>query len=296
MDQKSLKILIAIPFYHQAHYLKEAMQSVLTQTDASWDLLILDDSLDPKETEMANKICLEFNDPRIHYERNPQNLGMAKNWNQGLDRGNDYLGVMILHGDDRLLPNYLTQVRSALLNSPEVTAFFCKTEIIGAGGEICFSFPDWYKDRLIPHLEAFELKGEAGIQALLKGNFIFCPTLCFNPKKLAALRFDPRYKMVLDLDLIFKILKTGGSLLGLYQTPLYQYRRHAQNATSTMTANLIRFEEEEALLRPHLKGGRRPLIVILHLCYLSLRSFFTLNFSLGFRFLNRMIFGMKKPS
>ena len=242
-----VKITFAIPFFRGLGFLKEAMASVKGQNSPLWTCVILDDSTDPAETAGAAALAAEFG---FKIRRNPGNLGMALNWNQALALEGAEL-VTLLHSDDRLEPDYTGKVLESAARHPGATAFFCRTRIIGESGKGVFSFPDFYKGFLLPGIEHGEIRlaGPASIAKLVPGNFIFCPTLCYRPALLGALRFDPALKMVLDLDLIFRMLLRGDTLIGLYEKPLYQYRRHRENATVLMTRSLIRFEEEVALYR-----------------------------------------------
>jgi hypothetical protein len=62
-------------------------------------------------------------------------------------------------------------------------------------------------------------------------------------------RFRLDRKMVVDFDFILRILKKGGTLVGTYEKPLFEYRRHTENTTLSLTKNLTRFHEEIALYR-----------------------------------------------
>jgi len=240
-----LKIVFAIPFFKGLPHLETAMKSVVAQNSKYWRGVILDDSIDSAESVGAQALAVHYG---FEYLKNSENLGMAKNWNQALTLSDVEL-VTLLHSDDCLAPHYTEAVLEAAKKHPETTAFFCKTQIIDENGKPQFSFADWYKTLLLPHSQSgeIELKGVEGIASLIPGNFVFCPTLCFRPKFLGKIQFDPRFKMVLDLDLIFRILLSGGTLIGLYSEPLYFYRRHSENATEHLTQSLVRFREEVAL-------------------------------------------------
>ena len=242
---------IAIPYFSQAEYLREAVLSVVTQTEADWHLAVLDDSTLPTETAQAQQVCKEIQqqhpDLKIQYIRNSQNLGMARNWNQALQLGSVFERTTILHSDDRLLPHYVKSMKEASLHAPDVSVFFCKTQIIDQNGNLKFSFPDRYKDTLLPQGNFWTLEGASGIEKLIRGNFIFCPTLCFVNRKTQSIRFNESKKMVPDFELILELLLSGHQLGALYSIPLYEYRRHSQNTTQHLTQNLVRFHEERDL-------------------------------------------------
>jgi glycosyltransferase involved in cell wall biosynthesis len=65
--------------YNGERYLAEALDSILSQTFTDFELIISDNA----STDNTEKICKEYaaKDPRIHYYRNPTNIGGANNEN-----------------------------------------------------------------------------------------------------------------------------------------------------------------------------------------------------------------------
>ena len=236
--------------------LEACLRSVLRQTRTDWKLLLIDDSgklegaigraseTDPRSEGLADWIRSRFPDldNRIKYIAHRENLGMAATWNDCLELAEtDW--VTILHSDDELLPNYVDAMARGIGRFPEAAALFCQTRIIDEDGNETFSFADWYKGLIRP--EKLLLASESGLSRLLKGNFIMCPTLCYNKRVIGQERFDVKWRMVLDLDFTTRLLLSGKSLAGLSEVA-YAYRRHPASATSRYNENLLRFDEEIA--------------------------------------------------
>lgn len=99
------EITIAIPTYKRADLLKDAINSAINQYEYTYyDIIVVDnDSTRGCETE---KLMMSFNNPKISYYKNSENLGMSGNWNRlfTLSRGKY---VVMLHDDDLLLPHFL---------------------------------------------------------------------------------------------------------------------------------------------------------------------------------------------
>ncbi len=55
------RVSVILPTYNRAHILWRAVQSVLAQTDARWELIIVDDG----STDCPHRMLEEFRDPRI---------------------------------------------------------------------------------------------------------------------------------------------------------------------------------------------------------------------------------------
>ncbi|HQU45460.1 MAG TPA: glycosyltransferase, partial [Pirellulales bacterium] len=236
-------ITFAIPFYANLAYLRKAIESVLGQSHGKWKLLVCDDGAEQAATETA---VADFRDARIGYHRNERPLGMAGNWNRCLDLADTDL-VTLLHADDELLPNYASTMREEADRRPQAAAFFCDAEVIGADGNRRFSLPDAFKKILKTRgRQTIELAGRQGVKALLRGNFIMCPTLCYRKSVLGARRFSERWKMVQDLDLTTRLLLSGETLVGTPEVA-YRYRRHGENSSDQYTRDLLRFREESAL-------------------------------------------------
>ncbi len=236
-------ITFAIPFYTGRHYLHKAIDSVRKQTCPHWRLLICDDqSPEPGIVEVIES----FHEPRISYQRNEHNLGMAGNWNRCLDLAETDL-VTLLHADDELLENYTEMMLIAAAKYPRAVAFFCPARIIDEQGRRRFSFPDWVKRFLMPAgRRPVVLEGRGALESLLLGDYIMCPTVCYRKNILGSRRFATRWRMVQDYELFTRLLLEGETLVGLPDAA-YAYRRHAGSATTAYTESLLRFQEESAL-------------------------------------------------
>jgi hypothetical protein len=283
------RITFAIPFHSNLALLEKAVESVLAQSLTDWELIISDDH---SPEDGAARIPEKYKDARIRYARNDTNLGMAGNWNRGLDLAQSEL-VTLLHADDFLLPSYADVMVAAAGRHPDATAFFCDVSIVDGGDRPVLSVPDLYKKLLWPHRKgALILAGEGGLRALMKGDFIMCPTLCYRKSKLGALRFSETWKMVLDLDLEARLLLRGDTLIGVTDKA-YAYRRHSDNSSLKYTQSLLRFREEIAIFREIGARARdkgwarvaaiaaRKRIIKLHLLYCIFRDVLTLRLPLA---------------
>lgn len=238
LDIPTLSIMI--PFYKGKEYLARAIMSVLSQTDAQWTLTIIDDC--GPDGDVAEQVAA-YKDSRIRYIRNDKNLGLGGNWNRCLDSAGSQL-VTLLHNDDELRPNYVATMRKMFQSYPKAAIYFCQTEIIDGSGSKAFSFADYVKSFLIPKGNApIHLQNEDGFSLIMRGDFIFCPTMCFNISVLGNRRFDTSLKFVADLNFIADVLLSEAAIIGSREI-CYAYRRHDSNTTVLMTANNQRFQEE----------------------------------------------------
>lgn len=275
MEIPSPAITFAIPFYGSTEHLRRCLLSVQQQDRGDWEAIVVDDC---SPAQGAGAIVDALDDPRIRYERNAVNLGLAGNWNRCARTGSAPL-VTLLHGDDELLPNYARLMVESHGRHPHAAAVFCDAEIIDADSRRQASFRDHVKSWLVRGQPAeFFTTGEAGYAALLRGNFIMCPTLCYRREIFRQFSFSDRWRMVLDLDFYLQLLTAGRQLLGVRQLA-YRYRRHEEQVTVACERNLRLFEEEARLWREAgeradalgwqeaASVGRRMRFVRLHLLY-----------------------------
>src|SRR5688572_15109961 len=94
------KVSVIMPAYNAARYIQEAIKSILEQTFADFELIIINDG-----SSDATLDCIKsFSDPRIKLINNEKNLGIIKSRNIGLDAASgEYIAKM--DSDDVSLPS-----------------------------------------------------------------------------------------------------------------------------------------------------------------------------------------------
>lgn len=126
------KYSIAIPAYKN-QYLRECIDSVLSQTYTNFELIILNDC-SPYDLK---SIIDEFSDDRIMYFENEQNVGaveLVNNWNSCLERASGQYFVCI--GDDDVLDiDFLKEIDTYTEQYPQQDIFHLQTMIIDENSE-----------------------------------------------------------------------------------------------------------------------------------------------------------------
>lgn len=123
-----MPFLLLMPSYNQAHYIKEAVDSVLAQDDPDWELWILDNSSDNTPQVMG-----AYTDPRIHFIHEPKRMdpGTCLNEMLRMARGAFF---SYIHTDNRLLPSYVSSFGNALRKHPMALAYCDQYDIDDQGG------------------------------------------------------------------------------------------------------------------------------------------------------------------
>jgi len=122
-----------LPAY-KAQFLKEAIASILSQTYQNFELVIVDDA-SPEDLE---SIVSEFNDSRVRYYRNEQNIGgmdLVKQWNHCLAFATgDY--VILAADDDVYDKEFLAEATRLFQKYPDVPLLRAWTQSIDEGGNV----------------------------------------------------------------------------------------------------------------------------------------------------------------
>lgn len=119
-------VTVVIPAYRREALLRQALESALDQQGfTDYQILIVDDSALPAEAGVwpTEQLVREYDDERIVYCRNPQNLGLMDNWNMCYFLARSPW-VCTLHDDDLLPRNFLEKMAAVVQLHPEIDALF----------------------------------------------------------------------------------------------------------------------------------------------------------------------------
>ena len=75
-----MKVSVIITSYNYEQYIKDAIESVLNQTYSDFELVIIDDC----STDNSANIIKQFNDERIKFIQNEQNLGLKNSMQKAI--------------------------------------------------------------------------------------------------------------------------------------------------------------------------------------------------------------------
>lgn len=128
---KNPAVTVFMAVYNSAGYLKEAIESILSQTFTDFELLIINDG----STDNSVSIINEYSDPRIRLVNNETNKGLYyTRWRSiGEARGNLFA---ILDSDDVAMPNRLAVQHEYMMRNPDVAICGTGTALINSKGEI----------------------------------------------------------------------------------------------------------------------------------------------------------------
>jgi glycosyltransferase involved in cell wall biosynthesis/O-antigen/teichoic acid export membrane protein len=104
-----IHITVFIPIHNDGRWLPGAIESVLAQTHADWDLVVGDNA----STDDIAAIVAAYPDPRIRYHRFDEKASILESWNRtaALCTGD---WIQPLAADDRIRPDCLAQMAGAI--------------------------------------------------------------------------------------------------------------------------------------------------------------------------------------
>lgn len=110
-------ISVVIPLYNKEEYIASTLQSVLDQTYAQFEVLVVDDG----STDGSAEVVQRFNDARVQFISIP-NSGVSVARNKGIELAkHDY--IAFLDGDDSWAPTFLANMHAVIQEHPSRSLF-----------------------------------------------------------------------------------------------------------------------------------------------------------------------------
>ncbi|SRR6266478_3155362 len=111
------RVNVIVPCYNYGHYLRECVESVLSQEGVDVRVLIIDDCSPDNTPQVAAELMAR--DSRIEYRRHENNIGHIATYNEGLEwASGDYL--LLLSADDLLFRGALFRAASFMDRNSQV--------------------------------------------------------------------------------------------------------------------------------------------------------------------------------
>jgi glycosyltransferase involved in cell wall biosynthesis len=214
-------VSVIIPAYNSQAYIAETIQSVLTQTYANFELIVVDDG----STDRTAEIVAGFRDPRIHIIRKA-NGGVSSAHNTGIRQSR---GVYIIKvdADDALEPDFIAEHLKVLSQHPDVDMVYCDQKLVDtAGGFLQNNLQYEYQDRRKTIRDMFRF-----------GYSIILPLGCIRRKVFDIIGlYDETLAIAEDYDLIRRFFRHDLKAVRLSK-PLYIRRMQTASLTRRKDAN-----------------------------------------------------------
>src|SRR5215472_1858638 len=204
-------ISVVIPYHNREQYIDEAIFSVLAQTLAPLEIIIVNDC----STETSRKYLDRYADLCRIIDLASQ-AGAASARNQGIlcARGKF---IAFLDDDDVWLPQKLEIQRQYMDQHPECAVVHSAAEMFRTGNQVSLYPCNWSPPLTL-------------LQALTHNYWVILPSMLVRTSVLRALSgFDPRFKGSEDHDFTIRCCAAGYRIHGIPQ-PLIRIRREGHRS------------------------------------------------------------------
>lgn len=194
---KSPVVSIGLPVYNGAATLRPALDSLLAQDYADFELIISDNA----STDTTESICREYaaKDRRVSYHRAERNMGAVWNFNRvfALSRGQYFMWAA---ADDTREPSYVRLCLDRLAQDPEAVLCYSRTYVITPGQPVADVFEGIDltvpnpADRLVALMRSDWWRWGLAFYGLIRAQSLRATRLCENV-------FGHDYDVVLQLCL-----------------------------------------------------------------------------------------------
>ena len=231
---------IALPFYGDVAFMKQTVQSILNQSDSNWRVVVVDDGY-PDDTIPSWFESLK--DERIEYQRNIKNLGANGNFQKCLGLlSAEY--CLVMGADDLLEPNFVERINELISSNPRISMIHPGVKVIDENNEMISTRSDHVKKTIRESQSSSTvLSGEPLAKSLMKGNWMYFPSIVWKTKTIQEIGFRPGFHVCQDLGLAMDLIMQGGEM-ALIEDEIFRYRRHQESDSSVKAINGERFKDE----------------------------------------------------
>lgn len=184
---------IIIPVYNEEKYIREALDSIATQTDSDWEALIINDGSTDSTPEILAKYAEQDRRFRVFHKSNG---GQSSAINLGVRQAKGRW-LCWLSGDDYFHPQKLEKHRRWMQIYPETDFFFTGYWLVLQNGKKIEYSPEWLKlENPTYHL-----------LQLLHSNWVMGISVCIKRDAwLKTGEFNGTYRYAHDLDMWVRLM------------------------------------------------------------------------------------------
>lgn len=142
-------VSVIIPCYNYAHYLPEAVTSVINQTLQNFEIIIVNDGSTDNTIEIATKLIEFYNQYSIMLINQPNSGHPAHSRNRGITEASGTY-ILPLDADDKLHPLCLELLVKALDKDTSCSISYCDTVRFG-DENLSYANPNWDPVLLLSH-------------------------------------------------------------------------------------------------------------------------------------------------
>lgn len=230
---------VVIPVYNAERYIKETVDSVLSQSHTSLECIVVNDG----STDGTLDVLKQYRDPRLVLLTIKNSGGPSRPRNEGIKISQGKY-ILMSDADDPLLPQKLAEYYSLLNSYPDADFVFSDFAFIDGEGKLLKeSFLADYNEfrKIIQPVgeNIFKMDMTQMLRELIKANFIGTSSVCFR-RELAEQGdvFDESIRVSEDI-LAWAILTQYANFF-LLNKVMHHYRIHAESLSHENVENFLK--------------------------------------------------------
>lgn len=220
-----MKFSVTIPAY-KAIYLRECLESILSQTYDDYEIIILNDCSPENIGDIIKEYSSHDNWEKIRYYENKNNVGavnVVDNWNKLLSLAKGEF-IICMGDDDKLAKNCLKEYDLMIKSFPNLNVYHARVMMIDENSEFC----DLQEER--PRFQSvysliWHYTFKEGIQFV--GDFLY---------RTSALRDNGGFfnlPLAWGADDVTSFIAAASSGIANTSTPLFYYRQNRKSITQS---------------------------------------------------------------
>lgn len=229
-------ISIAVPAYQTpVEFLKQMIESLISQTYPEWELCIANASPDNEEMQ---RVLADYSekDSRVRFCNLKENLGIAENTNRAFSMAKgEFMGL--LDHDDLLATNALYEIVQALQDHPQADALYTDEDKVTTELDEHFQ----------PHL-----KPDFNLDLLRSNNYICHFFVVRRSIVEKAGGFRKEFDGAQDYDFIFRCTENAREVLHVPEI-LYHWRTHKASTADNPASKMYAFEAGKRAIEANLE-------------------------------------------
>jgi GT2 family glycosyltransferase len=236
--------MVITPAFNAERWIEEAVRSVMAQTFADWEMVVIDNGSSDRTGEIVEAL---LDDPRLRLIRNPTNRPVSVIRNE-IAATVESAYLVMLDADDRLLPSFLERTSAEFDRDPNIAVVSPDALLLDAssGGHFDFTLMEsrWWK---APR----RVKPGGMVAALATRDFLYAGAAVRRETFVALGGLDPELFGCMDWDLWIRVAASGREV-SLIREPLAEYRVHSgslsrpnsDQVASNLLTNVARMFEQ----------------------------------------------------
>lgn len=226
-------VSVLLPTFNSERYIRQALDSLLSQSYPNVELVISDDASSDKTTKILSEYKAQYpKSIKLFFQE--RNLGVTRNCNFILQRCSGEF-ILFFAGDDLLYKNCISDSVSAIEKGDHAMVFHNH------------DFVDEFSAKMRRGDKQFKSHVGDIFRLIKRGVYVKCNGMMARASKIPKDGYDETLRYSSDFDFVFKILGDSNSYVFIGKS-LSAYRKHMKSLTVSKR-NVCLLDSSEVYLR-----------------------------------------------